>query len=69
MIPEDAKARCKEANAKAMEQSQINDHFHQAAPEDKPTPYLDKAFREAALQWLVQTDQVRYTFLKMPYPF
>ena len=69
MILEDAKARRKEATAKAMEQTQVDEHFHRAAPEDKPAPYSDKAFREAALQWLIQTDQVSYIFPKLPYLF
>ena len=57
MLPEDAKARCVEAIAK-MEQTQVDDHFHQFSPEDKPTPYSDVVFKEAAIQWLIETDQV-----------
>jgi hypothetical protein len=58
MIPEDAKARRAEATAK-MEQTQVEDHFLRISPEDKPTPYSDEVFKEAAIQWLIETDQVR----------
>jgi hypothetical protein len=58
MIPEDAKARREEAIANAKEQTQVDDHFHHVKPEDKPVPYSDENFKEAAIQWLVETDQV-----------
>jgi hypothetical protein len=63
MLPEDAKARRKEALEKLIEQTQVNDHFHPMMPDDKPTPYSDEAFKEAAIQWLIETDQVRLNFL------
>ena len=58
MIPEDAKARHEEATANAKKQTQVNDHFHQVNPEDKPAPYSDELFKAAAIQWLIETDQV-----------
>jgi hypothetical protein len=63
MIPEDAKARHEEATANAKEQTQVNDHFHQVNPEDKPAPYSDELFKAAAIQWLIETDQVHYILL------
>lgn len=60
MLPEDAKARRKEATANAKEQTQVNDHFHKVNPEDKPAPYSDEFFNEAAIRWLIETDQVCY---------
>ena len=57
MIPEDMKARRSEAAVK-MEQTQVDDHFHPVGPEDKPMPYSDVAFKDAAIQWLIETDQV-----------
>ena len=58
MLPEDAKARREEATANAKEQTQVDDHFHQVNPDDKPAPYSDDFFKEAALWWLIETDQV-----------
>jgi len=58
MLPDDAKARCQEALERVIEQMQVDNHFHLAKPEDKPDPYSDNIFREAAIQWLVETDQV-----------
>jgi hypothetical protein len=62
MLPEDAKARRKEAFEKAMEQSQVDEHFHPVDPNDKPVSYTDDVFREAAIQWLIRTDQVLLFF-------
>jgi hypothetical protein len=58
MLPEDAKARRKAALEKVMEQTQVDDHFRPMKPEDKPTPYSDEVFKQAAIQWLIETDQV-----------
>ncbi|KAI9441106.1 hypothetical protein F5148DRAFT_988976, partial [Russula earlei] len=57
MLPEDSKTRCKEALDKVMEQSQVDDHFHPTNPDDRPMPYSNEVFKEAALQWLIKTDQ------------
>lgn len=58
MLPDDAKARRQKDLERALEQTQVNDHFHLVKPEDKPEPYSDNGFREAAIQWLIETDQV-----------
>ena len=63
MIPKDTKARHEEATANAKEQTQVNDHFHQVNPKDKPVPYSDELFKAAAIQWLIETDQVCYILL------
>jgi hypothetical protein len=63
MLPEDAKARREQAAADAKEQTQVDDHFHKLNPEDKPAPYSDVFFREAAIRWLIETDQVCYISL------
>jgi hypothetical protein len=60
MLPDDAKARCQEALERTLEQSQVDDHFHLVKPEGKPEPYSDNAFKDAAIQWLIETDQVLY---------
>ena len=60
MLPEDTKER----RAAALEhiwQTEVEDYFHTAQPSDKPlplTPYTDELFKEAAVKWLVGTDQV-----------
>lgn len=58
MLPEDAKTRRKEALEKTMEQSQMDEHFRPVDPNDKPVSYTDDVFKEAAIQWLIETDQV-----------
>ena len=58
MIPEDAKARCQEAVANVKEQSQVDNHFVHVNPEDRPAPFSDGLFKYAAIQWLIETDQV-----------
>lgn len=63
MISKDAKARHEEATANAKEQTQDNDHFHQVNPKDKPVLYSDELFKEAAIQWLIKTNQVHYILL------
>jgi hypothetical protein len=58
MLPEDTKFR-KDLIKEKLQQTQVNDHFEKAQPEIKPEPYSDEVFKEAAIQWLVETDQVR----------
>lgn len=58
MLPEDAKTRCKEALEKTMEQSQMDEHFRPVDPNDKPVSYTDDVFKEAVIQWLIETNQV-----------
>jgi hypothetical protein len=58
MLPEDAKARRQEAVANVQKQSQINDHFVHVDLEDRPVPFSDGLFKDAAVQWLIETDQV-----------
>jgi len=57
MLPKDTKFRKAEIKEK-LQQTQVNDHFEKAVPENKPEPYSDELFKEAAIQWLVETDQV-----------
>lgn len=40
-------------------QSGINDHFSTMKPEDKPVQYTDEVFKDTAIQWLIETNQVR----------
>lgn len=59
MLPDDAKER-KAAERVMLQQTQVNDHFPTIKPEDKPLPYTDEIFKEAAIEWLIQTDQVSF---------
>jgi hypothetical protein len=63
MIPEDAKMRRQEAIANAKEQTQVDDHLRQVKPKEKPVAYSDELFKEAVIQWLIETDQVYYVCL------
>ena len=63
MLPEDSQARRAAKQEMALQQSAMDSHFSKAPkniPLEKPKPkaYSDALFREAAIQWLVETDQV-----------
>jgi len=63
---EDSKERCA-ATFERLRQTGVEDHFRAAQPSDKPpplSPYTDELFKEAAIQWLVETDQVSDDGLK-----
>ena len=60
MLPKDSAAR-KAAEVEAvanLHQGRVDQHFEPIKPGDKPLPYSDSIFREAAIYWIVQTDQV-----------
>lgn len=61
MLPSDSKAR-RNANKERFTQTLVEDHYKVQMPEEKPVPYSDELFREAAIQWLVETDQVFFLF-------
>jgi hypothetical protein len=69
MLPEDSAARKLDetSTASKLKQGHVNEHFKTVKPEDRPVPYSDALFREAAIQWLIQTDQVTFKclFLKL----
>ena len=72
MLPDDAKARHQEVLERALEQTQVDDHFRPVKPEDKPEPYSDDVLKEVAIQWLIETDQVllqHFQSLYHPYDF
>jgi len=58
MLPDDTAARRDKMAAQNVRQSNVTDHFKPATEEDKPKPYSDELFKEAAIQWLVETNQV-----------
>ena len=41
-----------------MTQSTLDGHLRDVPPSERVIPYSDKAFREAAVEWLIATDQV-----------
>ncbi|KAF8800066.1 hypothetical protein BYT27DRAFT_7012753, partial [Phlegmacium glaucopus] len=57
MLPKDTKARRATFLETTLRQSQVDSHFNPMKPEDKPKPYTNKLFKEAAIQWLIETDQ------------
>jgi hypothetical protein len=56
MLPKDTK-RCRE-EAAADNQTNIDGHLKQRELREKVVQYSDVLFREAALEWLIETDQV-----------
>jgi hypothetical protein len=62
MIPEDAKARRQASVLDVKEQFQVVDHFVRIKPEDRPVPFSDGLFKNAAIRWLIETDQVGHIF-------
>jgi hypothetical protein len=62
MLPEDTKERRQALADQTLQQSAVDDHFKPATPEDKPTPYSDELFKEAAIEWLIETNQVSLPF-------
>ena len=64
MLAEDAKARRAELASKTVQvQSNMGDHFSVSKPEDKPVPYSHELFKTAAIEWLIQTNQVFFSSL------
>lgn len=62
MLPSDSDERRKAAAAeekRKLSQTFVDDHYKIQTPEDKPIRYTHEIFQEAAIQWLVETDQVR----------
>ncbi len=59
MLPEDTKARRAALLKKTLNQTQVDEHFESAGPcAARPEPYSNALFQEAAIQWLIETDQV-----------
>jgi len=58
MLPEDAKAPHTEQLEILKKQTTVDDHFSVQKPNQTPKPYSDSLFEEAAIQWLIETDQV-----------
>jgi len=64
MLPEDTKER-RAAALERLRQTKVEDHFRTVQLGDKPpppTPYTDELFKEAAIEWLIETHQVSNWF-------
>jgi hypothetical protein len=61
MLPKDSSAR-RAAERDSLKQTDVGDHFSVQKPNEKPIIYSDELFKEAAIQWLIETDQVRYNY-------
>jgi len=60
MLPKDTKRRKLEAAASANSQSRLDVHLREQKLEERIIPYSDSLFQEAAIEWLIETDQVHY---------
>ena len=58
MLPSDAQARRLAAVSANAEQGTLDDHVQEVAPTERVVPYSHKLFREAAVEWLITTNQV-----------
>ena len=57
MLPRDSEARLQEKQPDtAKKQTTLDSHLEE---QETIVPYSDAVFREAALEWLIATDQVR----------
>ena len=57
MLPKDARRR-RDVAAAADEQIRLDPYLKEPPPRERVTPYTDDLFRNAAIEWLVSTDQV-----------
>lgn len=62
MLPCDSKAR-RAAQQELRSQTLVKDFYEVQKPEEKPIPYSNELFKEDAIQWLVETDQVLFYFV------
>ncbi|KAG0693231.1 hypothetical protein DFH29DRAFT_789256, partial [Suillus ampliporus] len=66
MLPKDAKRRREEAATD--QQSSINSHLKPRVPNERIIQYTDTLFREAATQWLIDTDQIYFPLEALEHP-
>ncbi|KAG1805060.1 uncharacterized protein HD556DRAFT_1226190 [Suillus plorans] len=55
MLPRDTK--CCKLDAAADSQARLDVHLSEKKPKDRLVPYSDTLFHEAAIEWLIKTDQ------------
>jgi hypothetical protein len=63
MLPDDT--RWEKMTKENVRQSHVDEHFKVETLEDKPQPYSDEIFNEAAREWLIETNQVCYFTLTL----
>ena len=64
MLPKDAEKRHKDIQAK--NQPRLNPHLWEKPQKERTIPYTDKLFCDAAIEWLMSTDQVhKVNFLNL----
>ena len=63
MLPKCSRERRLKAVERAQaDQTQVNSHFGPTPPkQEKQSPYSDELFNEAAIQWLIETDQAGFS--------
>jgi hypothetical protein len=59
MLPQDTRDRRKSLADELLHQTSVDDHFKPTTAEEKPTAYSDEIFKNAAIEWLIETNQVR----------
>ena len=64
MLPGDTK-RCKAIKADTEAQQTLDPHFRELPVKEHLMPYTDLAFCQAAIEWLVSTDQVHLRHIKL----
>ncbi|KAG1842635.1 hypothetical protein DFJ58DRAFT_665775 [Suillus subalutaceus] len=55
--------KCHKLDAVAESQARLNAHLSEKKPKDCVVPYSDALFQEAAIQWLIETDQIYHFYL------
>ena len=66
----DAVKQAKEAadiDRDMLQQSNLDGHLRKIPQQERVIPYSDKLFREAAVEWLIATDQVHNYLLILIY--
>jgi len=53
--------------ADLLQQTMVTNHFAKAEPQEKIIPYSDELFKQAAVEWLIATDQVRVFPIHFPF--
>jgi hypothetical protein len=58
MLPADARDCKSKAATSQLPQGRLDSHLQDIPPPERIVPYSDRLFREAAIEWLIATDQV-----------
>jgi hypothetical protein len=58
MLPQDSKQRNEDTLDKGRQPS-VTEHFSPEDMDARPIPYSDEALKTAAIEWLIETNQVR----------